>query len=374
MTQTEDYSESNSGWPRVQMAATVLTALAVGLAVFALIAFVIELISLTAEKQSTTLIYLAALRNVLLGLAGAAFLWGLAELLRVVEETPYVIREYYARQVGLRTPWIAAANGDATEEGERGNDLGSLLREIRDISLLSPEERSLRLRAQAGEAARELSRIVPDLLRSHNWVEARRRVQQARERYPLEPTWNELEQRIEEVRAGVEARDIDSAKRQVHDLASLGAWERAFDVVRDLLERHPDSDAARELARYVQEQRGKVDAEERRRLIAQVQEAAKRREWSTALNLATALIKQYPNSPESEALRSDLPTLQENVEIQTRKRMEAEITELTRAKRYNEALEMARELIARYPRSPQAAVLLQSLPQLEARASVRARR
>jgi hypothetical protein len=121
----------------------------------------------------------------------------------------------------------------------------------------------------------------------------------------------------------------------------------------------------------VQNERGKADAEARSRLMGQVQDAVKRREWSVAMSTAQALIRQYPASGEARALRLDLPTLTENAEIQTRKRMESEITQLTRSRRFDEALQMARELIERYPRSPQGGVLRDRLPQLEARASAR---
>jgi hypothetical protein len=284
---------------------------------------------------------------------------------------PFALREATSRGAVAGTAWGSRGLEEDTHRAQLA-ELAVLLREVRDISLLTQEERTIRLRAQAEETARELERAVPELLRSHNWIEARRRVQLARERFPAQPTWDALERRIDEVRAGVEQQDVETARRQVNDLAALGAWERAFDVVRELVERHPENEAARELSHLVQAERGKADAEQRSRLMAQVQEAVQRREWSAALSAANALIRQYPTSAEARALRLDLPTLAENNEIQQRKRIEAEITQLTRARRYNEALHLARDLIERYPRSPQAAVLRQKLPQLEARAGVRA--
>ena len=370
------YSDDEGGWPRIRFAANLLSYVAIALAVVAVVAAAVELVALSRDEFRTSSAYVSVLRSLCTGLGLAALLWGLAELLRWHDDLPHLLPGAAARESRPTLSFSSHARADSPEPLTAGalSELAVLLREVRDISLLNQEERSMRLRSQAEEAARELEKTVPELLRNHNWVEARRRVQVARERFPAQPVWDELEKRIEGVRAGVEARDIEAARRQVHDLASLGAWERAFDVVRDLLERHPGSDAARELARFVQEQRGKADAEQRARLMVQVQEAVKRREWTSALTAASAVIKQYPNSPDAEALRVDLPTLMANAEIQTRKQMEQQITDLTRSRRYGEALQLARELIERYPKSPQAEVLAQKLPQLEAMATNRNRR
>jgi hypothetical protein len=47
--------------------------------------------------------------------------------------------------------------------------------------------------------------------------------------------------------------------------------------------------------------------------------------------------------------------------------MENEFRELMKQQRYSEALSLAHELIDRYPKSPQAEVLREQLPRLEAR-------
>ena len=49
--------------------------------------------------------------------------------------------------------------------------------------------------------------------------------------------------------------------------------------------------------------------------------------------------------------------------------MEAKIRQLLTEKRYEQAVRMARQLIARYPNSPQASVLHDQLPRLEEKAA-----
>lgn len=379
-----DYTDDFDGISRSRVAAIFLYVLAVGIAAVTMILVFVQVAEIssgqpiatadgvpTNEAQPNyTLAYMTIFLRALLGLGAAALLFGLAELLRRFEDLPNTIREVPTRQgVSYDADGFSLTTSSSRDVPQASlTELAVLLRELRDISLLNPEERAVRQRELAEEAVRELEKSVPELLRNHNWVEARRRVQLARERYPSQAVWDKLESRIEEVRIGVENQDIEAAKRQVNDLKALGAWERAFDVVHDLLQRHPDSDAARELAQFVQNERGKADAAQRAQLMAQVQEAVKRRDWNTALSAANALMRQYPESNEARALRLDLPTLAANAEIQTRKRMEQEITRLSHAKRYQEAIQLARSLIERYPKSPQAAVLRETLPDLEERA------
>ena len=119
------------------------------------------------------------------------------------------------------------------------------------------------------------------------------------------------DEQIEQMRAQVEAHDIEAAERQINDLSSLGAWDRVGEVMNELLERHPDAPRANELAQRLRAQRNQAEAEQRSRLMARAQEASNNREWKAALAAATSLIQRYAKSPEAQALRMQLPTLQE---------------------------------------------------------------
>jgi len=308
------------------------------------------------------------------GVAGALFLWGIAEVLRKLDLLIEVRREAGSAAAPETTlygvPFRSEPSYRAPDELKATlAELLSLTRELRDVVLLSEPERAARVKVQGAALARQLEAEIPALLQEHKWVEARQRVQQARERFPAFPDWDRLAQQIESLRAGVEARDVENIARQVNDLAALGAWDRAMGVVAELLQRHPNSAAAQDLARRVSLQRDKADAEQRARLMAQAQEAVTQREWNRALSLANDVIRRFSQSAEAEALRQQLPVLIENAEIQTRHQMEAEYRELVKQHRYADALRLAREVITRYPNSPQATVMRDQLPRLEARAA-----
>ena len=323
-----------------------------------------------AEQETTMPAVISIFALTIGGCCAGLLLFVLTRVLRRLENIQQITEQTMNSQRDMssgrqRTASISAALADSTELDE----LVLLIREVRDITLLNDEQRSLRLQAQGKAVLSLLQREVPVLLREHNWIEARNRVQEARERFPTFTEWDEMERQIEEMRAQVETRDIATAERQVADLTALGAWDRVAEVVKELLERHPDAPKALEMAQGLRAQRNKAEAEQRAKLMAHAQEATNNREWKNALNAATNLIQRYPKSPEAQALRIQLPTLQENAEIQIRQGMEAEIRNLVKAHRFDEALRQANELIQQYPASPQAAALREQLPRLQEKAA-----
>lgn len=327
-----------------------------------------------AEAAPSVERVLLAVALALGGVIAGVVLLALAENLRKLDAVQGLLEQ----QGGARSALPAAGRAPVAGSGftarppesdqEAWTQMVLLLREMRDISMLDDEQRRLRLEVQGRELARRLQHEVPAFLRDHNWNEATKRVLHARERFPHLSEWDKLDAQIEDVRARVERRDVENATRQVNDLAALGAWTRAMDVVREVLERHPGSDQAARLFQRVRAEQERAVAEQIARLMHQAQDATNRRDWHAALKAANALIEQFPKSPDAEALRQQLPTLRENAEIQTRQQMEADFRALLKDHHYEEALTIARELIARYPNSPQAQVLQDQLPRLEQKA------
>ncbi len=293
-----------------------------------------------------------------IGLAVALICWGLSAMLVRLDGLQRAITS-----LGAARSDVGGARRDV--EISQGDELVLLLREVRDISLLSDQQRQMRLHALGQAAISVLQRDVPQLLREHNWIEARRRVQEARERYPMLAEWDAFERQIEQMRTQVEAQDIENAERQVADLEALGAWDRVSEVCNDLLHRHPTSQRANALAQRVRSQRSTVEAEQRAKLMAQAQEATNSRDWRAALTAATALIQRFPRTAEAAALMQQLPLLRENAEIQARQVLEHEYRENVKHHRFEDALRVAHDLINQYPGSKQAEILREQLPKLE---------
>jgi len=68
---------------------------------------------------------------------------------------------------------------------------------------------------------------------------------------------------------------------------------------------------------------------------------------------------------DSETLRAQLPTIQNNAEVEERQEIESQITDLAKHGRYIEAYNLARHLVDKFPDSPQADVLRPQLTRLK---------
>jgi outer membrane protein assembly factor BamD (BamD/ComL family) len=372
-----DY-EAQDGLDKARLAAVAMT---VGAGLLALLAALWALAELWALSSRPAAVTEGAppgnfltVSDVLLRLFSAwtlsLLLWGAAELLRRLSDLLEAVNTGFGVFAGRTGSPLARVRAGDEHQTQLLDELVHLTRELRDIELLSPEERAKRLEAEAGELVRQLEQEVPALLREHNLQQAQLRVRRARQRFPSLKNWDALEQQVEQARTKLEAHDIAAATREVDDLAALGAWDRAAEVVRHLRQRHPNSDAVVELNRRITLGRERASAEERAKLMSQAQAATNRKQWNEALRLVETLLDKYPGSPESQELRAQVAVLKDNVEIQHRQEMETRIRELIRDHRLAEALRVANELITRYPDSPQAHVLRQQiLPKLEQRAA-----
>lgn len=307
--------------------------------------------------------YLQVVALLLASWGFAALLWGAAEILRQLIDA----RDQAA--MGGNTPRPANTDPRGDKTMHLLSELVHLTREVRDINLLSDDERAARLRNESADLVQQLEQMVPTLLREHNLAEAHQRLQRARERFPGLPVWDQLAGQVEQARQKFETHDVDAATREVDELASLGAWDRALDTVRTLRQRHPNSEKVETLARRVAAARDQATSEERSKLMSQAQEATNRRDWEAALRIVESFIVRFQNSPETLELRQQLPTLRANAEIIRRQRMEGDIKELIRKHQFAEALEIANELVARYPDSPQAVALREQLPRLQQKAT-----
>lgn len=328
-----------------------------------LIARIAELSSIETPLP-TAAGYAAAVTLFVGAWALALLLWAAAQMLRRLEEL-------HAAQRGGghgAGPQSAATAAAIEAQARRLEELVYFTRDLRDIALLTDAERAVRAQAESAALARQLEREVPALLREHKWQEAQRRVMFARARFPSLAAWDALAAQVEQARAKFEAHDTESAQREIDGLVALGAWDRALQVVRELQNRHPDSQRVANLTQQVEEKLNRAAGEERARLMSKAQEATDKRNWREALTHVEMLIEKFPRSPEARDLRMQLPTLRANAEIQHRQQMEHEIVELLRQQRFADALGTARELIGRYPDSPQANKLRPQLPRLEEKA------
>jgi tetratricopeptide (TPR) repeat protein len=240
-----------------------------------------------------------------------------------------------------------------------------LLQDIRAGMLLTPRQRReewLRLIEQEISTARAL---VQSLTAKGDFAQAAEVAASAQRKYPNETWTEELAVEVERAREQHETEDVNSYTKQVDDLISISAWERARQLVQQLIDRHPDAAEARQLMLRVEKQHRAFQVDQMRRMNAEIQRYANERKWEEALTAARTFLVRFPHSEDAETLRMQVPTLEANAQIEVRQRLEAEIMECAKQGRYIEAAQLARKIIEQYPDSPQAEVLRSQLTRLE---------
>lgn len=309
------------------------------------------------------------------GLIGGGVLAGMGVLLRALREVrSSMIRverfgyEQHDSAVG-EAAGEASSEGATAPEGDSGlieaaasrdgtwQEMVRLLRDIRDNSLLSDSERQEKRLHVAEEEILEAQATLRTLTEKGDFVRARELAQQVERRYPSDDRAAGLVEQVEGERERRQSDDISRTGKQVGDLLSISAWQRAREVAGGLQARHPDAVEARHLLIRIEREYKLFQDEQRRRMYAEVQRYVTRRRWEEALAAARTFIERFPGCSEAEALRVQIPTLETNWEIEKRQRLEAQIMDLAKRGRYMEAVELAKKVIERYPDSPQAEAL-----------------
>ncbi len=320
-----------------------------------------------------------------IGLASAGFLLGVSVILRALRDLhAALIRvERYQYEIGSApptaptpAPGLPVPNpGDDTlvdlppQPPDAGvapwGEIIRLLEELRDNSLLTDAERQEKRHQSAEREMQHAQNSVAAHLADGDYGRARQAAESVRTKYPDDPRTVRLVEQLESTREQHEAQDVGSITKQVEDLMSISAWQRARQLAQQLQQRHPDSVDARNLVLRIEREHKIFQEEQQRRMSAEIQRFVSRRRWEEALAAARTFVERFPGCVESEALLLQIPTLESNAEIEHRQQLEAEIMDLVRHGRYIEAAELARRMIEKYPDSPQADALRSQLGRLE---------
>jgi hypothetical protein len=261
-----------------------------------------------------------------------------------------------------QTTWI---------DSQRLEQIGELLQEISENVLLTPEQRQARHRQRIERMHRDLGDVLSRLLADGKFPEAQRRVDEYARSFPDErAAVEQLQARIEQARSQVEESDYQQAAGRMRDFMGMAAWERAEDVIQELLARHPRSQRVRSLGDDLRQERGKFEQQQRQQLLGEIEQLTGRKEWRSAFRQATDLLGRFPTSAEAQSVRGKMDTLRDNAEIEIRRDLEEQLKELMRTHRYIEGLALAQDIIAKYPNSPQAKALKEQLPQMMSKAKL----
>lgn len=368
--------------------AAVVIVLCVGGGMLRLVAHVLDPAPLTSAKIAEFVLWIAV--GVLAGGVLAAMSTMVA-LLREMRDG-LVRVEHYQYELGQRAQRDAAGDAarmdtvfgvqlDAPVDAPRDpppdpprdrpaveipwREIVQALHDIRDYTLMSDEQRREKKAHYDEEQWRQGRARLESALAAHDFSAARRVAEDLARRFSNRAEAAALPGEVETARERFESSDVVTTTKQVNDLINIAAWQRARDVAQQLQQRHPDSSEARQLLLRIEREHNLAQGEQQRRMAAEVQRYVSRRRWEEALAAAKTFIERFPQTADAEALRLQLPTLETNAEIERRQQLEARIMDLTRHGRYIQAVDLARQVIAQYPGSPQAEALRSQLARLE---------
>lgn len=250
---------------------------------------------------------------------------------------------------------LASTNGSSAT-----SDLGhmhDLLREIRDLSVVSPTERDSSLERIRTNYQKHAAEEIIEAVNRRQLGDARIMLRDAEATYGSTSTFERLSVKIEEAEARTEPLDFARTKRMVEEAIAGKRWAEAEQFVEDLSHNHPASVRCRQL----------WEDTRRARLLAHVQRCSSQHHWAEAKAAANEFLERFPDGVEAKALRLQLATLEDNAEIVQRRHIESRITELLASQHFDEALRLAKHVVENFPDSPQAEALREQLPRLEKR-------
>ena len=261
-------------------------------------------------------------------------------------------------------------SGEATEPGPPGSDriaqserdgASGPLGLWRELSRLAPPaggEEDGEREAWQTHLQRRAAELIIDAINGRQLGKARVLLADAQACFGPTDRFEKLGDRVQQAARRNEPLDHARAKRLVEEAIADEHWSAAERRAASVTFDHPESTRCRHL----------WDSTRRARLQHYIQERSGQHHWAEALAAADEFLERFPDGPEAEALREQLPTLRDNAEILQRRQYETRFQELLAGGQYTEALRLARLVVERFPDSPQARALRDRIPLLEKRA------
>lgn len=239
-----------------------------------------------------------------------------------------------------------------------------LLEEIREAALMGDEDRRARLQQLREARLRAGLERVFASARAGEWAAADEFLAALESQFPGDAAVRQARDRFDRQRADAEPDALFQTEQRVRDLVQANAWERAGATATQFVNNFPTSSDGRRLLSELRREHDAWLEGAFHRLYEQVQSNIERRLWRAALREAQRLLEQFPHHARAGRVRQQLQTLAANAEIEERQEQEVRIQLLVKNQRFAEAVELAEEVIRRFPNSPQADALEARLPQL----------
>ena len=158
-------------------------------------------------------------------------------------------------------------------------------------------------------------------------------------------------------------------KHRVENMMSVAQFARAEKLAQALLAAVPDSSEAETLLNTVRRESSAFRSEQQSRLFSEFQRWTESRQWIKALAVGEQLVETYPAGEQAKKVAASMSTVQKNAHFEEARALRDRIRDLIKRKRYSEAVEVAEDLMRRFPNTQVAKQLKSLLPDLKRRSA-----
>jgi hypothetical protein len=254
--------------------------------------------------------------------------------------------------------------GGSIGSSESLHQIMTLLQELRELTLLSDSQRQERLADSRHQRRDHLAAEVQRLLDLKEWFAAENAIAVLENDFPDSPNLENLKTRLAAGKQDAQQSAIGQLRERVEDLMAVWAWDQAYAETARFVEKFPEHQEGTELLQRVMTERENYIESTANRLYEEIRTDVDRRSYRRAMANAVKLLECAPGHRKSVAIRGQLKTIRENAEIEERQEQERRIQELIRNKQFFEAIDLAEDLLQRFPTSPQAETLQRLLPKM----------
>lgn len=237
--------------------------------------------------------------------------------------------------------------------------------ELRDLMLMSEEQRKIFADRHWQQRKRHHLESIEREVLVGDWAAAFSRLEELRIVMPGDAQVQELAERVQSEQIARLEEDVRAARSRLRPMMASAMWQQAESLAEGLRTKYPGREEADRVVEDVRREREAWERENSDRLFRDITAATERRQWRGAILALEEFVRRYPLDPRAEALRLDLPTLQENAAAHERKEAEERFKDLLKHQRYDEAITVAKEVVHKYPQSPTATELNKLLPRVQ---------
>ncbi len=239
-----------------------------------------------------------------------------------------------------------------------------LLTQLRDAALLTETQRRQWAAGLLEKRKAVLTAEVQAAIQGEQWNAAGNLIEKIRENLPGDPLVDTLRDDLARQRAEKVQQDLTLARENVQHYMAINAWDQVQQITDPLDARYPDEPAIQELLNQVRYEYHAWRRDALTMLLSDYKDSVDHRQWVRAGSLAQQILERYPEEKLAEKIRTDLTTLRQNADIQTRHELETQYADLIKRQRHEEAFAIAQRVLDVYPESATAREMQKHLPKL----------